>query len=132
MRRVMIALVFMLAGCEGAAGPTGPQGPTGAQGAQGAQGDPGVVNRLMMTGVPDTDGTVEVFFPESVGTSPSQPPALDCYVSSDPSSGIWIAVNDGYWVTDSPWCALGFASGRWGAVMVNVPIGWTAAFVVVY
>ena len=86
----------------------------------------------MMTGVPNAEGTVAVLFPTAVGTSPSEPPALTCYVSDNPSDGTWIAVNDGYWVTDSEWCALSFFEGQWGAAMFNVLAGWTAAFVVFY
>jgi hypothetical protein len=143
-------LVAACAGKDGAAGPTGPQGPQGpggaqgAQGAQGPQGLPGpagangtngangVANKIVLTGIAGSSGIVTLALPAAVGSVASQPPAMACYMALTPSTGPWLAVSDGFWTVNTAWCSLGFANGVWNASMYNVPVGWAAAFVVVY
>lgn len=127
-KRVLITaagLALVLSACTG---PEGPMGPQGLQGPQGAQG----TTRLVLTALAPTGGVVTVALPAAAGTSPLQPPSVAGYMTIDPTSGVWDAVSDGFWIADTPWCGLSFYSGVWNASMYNVPTGWTAAFVIVY
>jgi hypothetical protein len=69
--------------------------------------------------------------PAAAGTDPSKPPLVACYESTDPTTGNWLAVNDGYSLT-APYCGLVFSGGVWNAVMSQMRLGWSAAFVVMY
>ena len=68
--------------------------------------------------------------PSSVGTDPSKPPAMSCYIAAF-QTGPWVAVNDG-WSATTPYCYLVFQNGGWVAVMEQVPTLDWAAFVIVY
>jgi hypothetical protein len=85
----------------------------------------------MVTGVAGASGGVAIPLPAAVGTNPSSPPALSCYTTDNPSSGVWVAVADG-WSATSTFCGLVFSGGVWNAVMVNMDVGWTAGFIVIY
>ena len=134
MKRLLVALAVAvsLAACKGADGAMGPAGPQGPPGTNGLPGPAGPGTRIVITGVAGSSGTVTVTLPTAVGTNPLSPPAMACYLVSDPALGVWIAVNDGYWNVNTPWCAVSILSGVWRASMHNVPLGWTAAFVIVY
>lgn len=125
--RKMLSLVATLVVCA-CAGKDGPTGPSGAQGPQGPSG-PGT--RYSTTAIVGTDGRAAAALPSGIGTNPQQPPIMGCYLSDNPNSGIWIAVNDGY-TTTSAYCAATLSAGIWTARMSQAPAGWTAAFVVVY
>ncbi len=126
MRRVIVALVAaVVLGCKGADGATGPQG---AQGPQGPQGPAGVEH--VFTGIIGSAGTVTVSFPTAAGTDPTSPPATTCFVAQTPSSGVWLSVNQT--TTSNGTCGLVFSAGHWSGSLLQVPPGWTAAFVVVY
>jgi hypothetical protein len=90
--------------------------------------------KLVLTVTPPAGTTkAEVVLPVAVGTNPLSPPAMSCYVSPTPATGVWFAVNDGFSL-DTPWCAALYsvADGAWVAQMYLVPAGWTSAFVIVY
>jgi hypothetical protein len=101
-------------------------------GPAGANGTNGVANKIVLTGIAGSSGIVTLALPAAVGSVASQPPAMACYMTLTPSTGSWLAVSDGFWTVNTAWCSLGFANGVWNASMFNVPVGWTAAFVVVY
>ena len=63
----------------------------------------------------------------SAPTRPS-PPLLACYISEVPAEGTWQAVADGFTSSNRAVCALIFDEGRWFAVLIGAPVGWTAAF----
>ena len=126
MRRVIVALVAIVAlGCKGADGVAGPQGPTGPQGLQGPAG-----TEHVFTGVIGSAGTVTVSFPPAAGTDPTSPPATTCFVAQVPSSGVWLSVNQT--TSSNGTCGLVFSGGHWTGSLLQVPVGWTAAFVVIY
>lgn len=56
---------------------------------------------------------------------------MTCYISSSPTSGVWLAVASAPSST-YPYCGLLFSNGRFTAVMSQAPAGYAAAFVVVY
>jgi len=116
-------------GPQGLVGPEGPQGPVGAQGLPGPVG-PGI-NRLVLTGQLDANGEIALALPPAVGTNPSSPPLVACYTTDTLSSGVWLAVNDG-WSATTAYCGLVFENGVWNAVLVQGAPGWYAAFVVAY
>ena len=123
MRRVIVGLVaFMVLGCKGADGATGPVGPQGPQGPAGVE--------HVFTGIIGSAGTVTVSFPAAAGIDPTSPPATTCFVTQSPSSGVWLFVNQT--TTSNGTCGLVFSAGHWSGSLLQVPSGWTAAFVVVY
>ena len=131
MRRLLAGLLVLAtaacAGKDGAMGPMGPQGPDGPQGPPGQGG-----HTIVASGVASSSGLVLVALPAAVGTNATQPPHMDCYVTDDPSGGVWLSVSWSSSNVTEPYCAVQFASGVWHAVMDQVPVGWTAAFVVSY
>ncbi len=133
---MLLATITACAGKDGAAGPTGPQGAQGPQGVAGLPGPAGAngsANRLTVTGVAGSSGTVGVSLGAAVGMDPSRPPQMACYLANLPQNGTWLAVaGPPPTNTSSPWCGLTFNSGGFIAAMFNVPAGWTAAFVVSY
>ena len=128
LRRTIPLLAALLVACAGKEGPTGPVGPAGPKGDQGL---PGPGQHLMVTAPANGTGGASVALPAAVGTDPTSPPAMSCYLTNNPASGVWISVGDGYSAT-SPYCGLVFGSGVWHAVMVHVPSGYTAGFAIVY
>jgi hypothetical protein len=142
-----LPLVLALPACKGAEGPMGPAGPQGQQGAQGPtgpqgpQGLPGPAGASGGTAHTFTavavassvapPGAANVTLPTAAGTDPTKPPPVACYEASNPSDGVWLAVGS----TSSsfyPYCGLVFAGGHWSADILQMPVGWTAAFVVIY
>lgn len=134
----LLVLVLLLPSCKGADGVAGPQGaqglqgPPGTNGLNGLPGPAGPGTRIVLTGIAGASGTVSVNLPAAVGSNVLSPPALACYLTSSPATGVWIVVSDGYWTVNTPWCGLTLSGATWIATMFNAPIGWTAAFVVVY
>jgi hypothetical protein len=132
------ALLAACAGKDGAQGPTGPQGPQGIAGVQGLPGPAGTngsANKITVTGVATVSSSgvigTAVALPSSVGADPTHPPEMSCYTTNVASSGAWLAVA-GTPSTTGPYCGLVFGNGTWNAVMNQMALGWTAAFVVVY
>lgn len=81
-----------------------------------------------------SQGVVAVL-PAAVGTDPLNPPSMACYTSTDPAAGAWFAVSYSLTSTPSvPYCFLQFSatSNVWRAVMLQMQVGQTAAFVIVY
>ncbi len=148
MRRLLAGLALALVACagkDGASGPTGPQGPPGTQGATGPQGPAGTnglpgpagtngtsATRLVLTAVAGASRAASAFAPPAAGTDPTKPPAMACYMTSDPSGGTWLSVAGSE--TTGPYCGLAFSTtrGAWTAVMLQIPVGWTAAFILAY
>jgi hypothetical protein len=126
-----LLLLTACTGPEGPAGPEGPQGPAGPTGPTGPQGPAGGSTRSSFFVTIATDGYAEQGLPLSFGTNPAQPPLLACYISDVPTEGVWQPVADGFTSEDRTICALVFDEGRWFAVLLNGPPGWTVAFVVV-
>jgi len=148
-RSILAAMVLLVTACEGAVGPMGPAGPQGSTGAQGTQGPQGPQGPQGLPGPagpqgpggPGTrlnyivqvasDGRARLTLPAAVGTDPTRPPSLACYVTDPTGPVVWIVVSDAF-STTSPWCYVGMTGGVWQAVMTQAPVGWVAAFVVVY
>ena len=132
-----VPLLALAAACEGPAGPAGPAGAQGAQGPQGPQGPAGPSGATRSTFLVaigtegELRGYAEQGLPTAFGTSPSQPPILQCYVAQTSTATSWVPISDGDLLDDSPVCALVFDEGRWFAVLLGGPPGWTVAFVVV-
>lgn len=147
MKRFALALLLLTAckGADGVAGPPGPAGPTGPPGPAGAtgvaglpgpagpQGQPGAGIRLNYVGLIGANRGAVQLLPAAVGTDPTKPPALACYITDSLTAAtvVWLKVEDGY-STVSPFCGLVFADGRWTAVLTRAVAGYYAAFVVVY
>lgn len=135
-RRVLPAVALCLsvlaacAGKEGAAGPMGPQGPPGPAG-------PGAT-KLVITAPAAYSSTTGYYYaaatlPAAVGTDPTRPPALDCYMTNSASSGNWLAIGGGSSGAYDTYCGAVLNGGTWTAIMSRMPaLGWTAAFVVSY
>ena len=131
-----LCVIALAAGCtakEGAAGPMGPQGPQGPQGPAG----PGTT-KLVVTAVAAYSSSTGYYnaaatLPSAVGVDPARPPALDCYMTNNPSSGNWLTIGGGTVGTYDTYCGAVLNGGAWVAVMSRMPAaGWTAAFVVSY
>lgn len=123
--RILTTCCVLLLACggkDGAVGPTGPQGPQGPAG-------PGT--STILTAVVGSTGSAGVTLPAGAGSNPARPPALSCYLTDNPTTGIWLKVADGD-STAAAYCALALSGGVWTARMLQAPVGWTAAFVVVY
>ena len=139
MRRLVVLVVTIaLAACAGAEGPAGPGGPAGPQGPAGLQGLPGPAGTngsgtFYRVSVPvGADSGAVVALPAAAGTSESGPPPLmSCYISDGFTPVVWLAVTDGFSTTSAS-CGLVFGGGVWNAVMIRAPVGWIAAFIVVY
>jgi hypothetical protein len=127
---VALALLTACAGPEGPAGPVGPQGPAGPQGPPGPAGALRGTYLVTIGTAGDQLGYAEQALPTTFGTAANAPPLLNCYVSETPSSGVWLPISDGD-LTEAPVCGLIFEEGRWFAVLVGGPPGWTVAFLVV-
>lgn len=132
MNRLLgVALLVGLAACAGPEGPMGPAGPAGPTGPTGPTGPAGATAHIF-TAVIASDGTANVTLPAAAGADRTKPPSMSCYMTDNPSGGVWIAVNDGYSDTSS-YCAIVFTTSNvWRAAMLQSLPGWTAAFVVVY
>lgn len=121
-------------GATGATGATGPAGPTGAAGLPGPAGAAGSGTRLVVTATINGTGGAVVTLPAAVGSDPTSPPLMACYIGS-PTTGIWVSVNNGF-SASLPYCELALNSGVWLAEIVNaVPyasVGSTVAFVIMY
>jgi hypothetical protein len=55
---------------------------------------------------------------------------MSCYLTS-PGGTTWLAIA-GTPSTTAPYCGLVLSNGVFNAAMSQAPVGWTAAFVVVY
>lgn len=123
-RFVNTALALLLStsmiACSGSEGPTGPQGPAGPPG-----------KPQLLSGTIPSGGGLVVFLPPEAGNQASAPPALTCYISQSPHD-VWLVVADGAADANSIRCGLTFSNGRFSAVIINAPVGWTAMFVVSY
>jgi hypothetical protein len=75
-------------------------------------------------------GFAEQALPLVFGATPSAPPLLACFISETPTNGVWLPVSDGD-LSEEPVCALVFDEGRWFAVLLGGPPGWTVAFMAV-
>ena len=75
-------------------------------------------------------GQAAAMFPAAVGTDINKPPALACYMGST-TSNVWLSVA-GSSSTSVAYCGLVFSNGVWSAALNAAPVGWIAAFVVVY
>jgi hypothetical protein len=126
MRSTILACVAAVAlactGADGATGPTGPQGPQGPVGPAGTA--------HIFTGIITSAGSVTVSFPAAAGADPTSPPATTCFVAQTPASGVWLSVNQT--TSSNGTCGLVFSAGHWTGSLLQVPVGWTAAFVVIY
>jgi hypothetical protein len=87
---------------------------------------------MLLTGVASATGEVIVTLPAMPNLGPANPPAMTCYYTDNPVGGVWIAASDGFWIADTPWCALDWQTTTYQAFMYNLPQGWTAAFVIVF
>ena len=134
-RSSFLVLSFALAlgsckGADGATGPAGPQGPQGPIGLPGLPGPAGVGTRVVLVGNLGANGGIALALPAAAGSNFNSPPAMACYMSSG-TSGVWLAVNDG-WSATTAFCGLVLGGGVWNATMSQGIPGWIAAFVVVY
>jgi hypothetical protein len=118
------ALMMACTGAEGPAGPPGPEGPAGPPGPSGAARSTYFVTIA-------SDGYAEQALPLSFGTNPAEPPLLACFITEVRNEGTWQPVSDGFTTQDRGVCALVFDEGRWFAVLVGAPPGWTVAFMVI-
>ncbi len=85
-----LAVLFVMAACEGPVGPEGPQGPQGPQGIQGPQGVPGVSpNTLSYQGFLDSAGEGGAIFP---GASLTRS-IVNCWISSDGTTWLQLATD---------------------------------------
>jgi hypothetical protein len=91
---------------------------------------------VVLAAIIDGAGQATVDLPAAAGTNPAAPPLVACYISSPSVPGVWLVVADGNTTsTSNTFCGLVFNySGRgvWDARILNAPVGWNAAFVVVY
>lgn len=116
-----LMLCGLAIGCKGADGAVGPQGPQGPQGPAG--------QTYITSVVVNSDGEAVAALPTQVGTNFNKPPAITCYVGNGEPQ-VWLPVSDG--IGDDTVCGLAFGNGRFNAVIIGGPVGWTALFVVVY
>ncbi|MBA3836545.1 MAG: hypothetical protein C0499_02660 [Zymomonas sp.] len=148
MRRALVGYLLALMACKGADGAVGPQGPKGDQGPQGAQGSQGpqgpagaqglpgpagargAGTRIVLTAMVGATGSAVVVLPAAAGTDINLPPAMSCYVGAV-TSPVWLAVAGSASASDT-YCGLVFSGGVFSAVMNAAPVGWIAAFVIVY
>lgn len=142
MRRVLAGCLVALMACKGADGAVGPQGPKGDQGPQGTQGPPGAQGlpgpagargagtRIVLTAMVGATGSAVVVLPAAAGTDINLPPAMSCYIGSTTST-VWLAIA-GSASSSETYCGLVFSGGVFNAVVNAAPVGWVAAFVVVY
>lgn len=91
----LIAVLALVAACEGPTGPTGPAGPAGPQGAQGPVGPAGPPGSTMLrfSGQLAPGGVTTVDLPAAAGTI-SDPPVFECYLAWDDGEGdtVWAKV----------------------------------------
>jgi hypothetical protein len=133
---LLLCLVSLTAACAGKEGAAGPMGPPGPQGPQGPAG-PGTT-KLVVTAAATYSSSSASYgasatLPSAVGIDPARPPALDCYMTDNPSSGVWLTVGGGTTGAYDTSCGAVFSGGVWHAAMIQMPgAGWTAAFVVTY
>ena len=121
MRCHLFAVVIgaLLCGCADKEGPTDPLGPAG----------PGT--STVFTATVATNGRAAVTLLGGAAANPARPPVLSCYLSDNPAAGVWLTVSDGN-SPSAPFCGLGLSNGVWQGLMFQAPVGWTAAFVVLY
>jgi hypothetical protein len=124
----VLACALLVSACEGPAGPIGPQGPIGPPGPQGPPA-PGFV-RLTYT-LTTTSGGADQVLPADAGNDPRRPPSLTCYLAESATSGVWLAIADGFSTTSS-YCALVLENGRWRAAARRTPSGWVVAMIVTF
>lgn len=123
------------AGPQGPQGPAGPAGPAGPQGIQGLPGPSGTsgTTKVVLTAIANSSGSATVTLPAAVGADFNKPPAVACYLTTDPTSGVWLTVSDGASLnTTSITCGVVLLNGTWFASVLHMAPGWHAAFVVVY
>jgi len=119
-RRVVFAVLagLFLAACQG---PMSPEDPAGADGQPGT--------RLNYVVPIAANGHAEQTLPAVVGTDPSKPPAVTCYVSKTGTN--WELVSQDL-SAEAPWCHISFYDGVWD-VYLDFANDWAyAAFVVTY
>lgn len=87
--------------------------------------------RIVLTAIVGSDGRAFAQLPVEAGTDPVKPPAMACYLSDlvEPVAWLVVAFSSS---TSFPSCGLAFSNGSFRAAMIDAPVGWTAAFVVVY
>jgi hypothetical protein len=141
------AVVFSCAGADGAAGPqgpVGPQGPQGPAGPTGASGPPGPVGPIgpqgpagpsgsvnMVTRVGQVVGSGRVAVP--LGIPRSANVIIACYQTLSLIQPVsWLVVSDGFWTTNSPWCAMSDVGGQWEVGLHNYSLNSYYAVVAVW
>lgn len=125
--RLLVIGAVLSAACTGAEGPAGPQGPEGPAGPAGPSG----ATRQTYFVTISAAGYAEQALPLALGTNPAEPPLLACYIAEVRNEGLWQPVSDGFTSENRGVCALVFDEGRWFAVLVDAPPGWTVAFMVI-
>lgn len=135
MRRFAYMLLLASVACSGKDGLAGPTGPQGAPGATGPAGAAGAGTRIVLTTTVAATGGASTELPAAAGT-PSNPPALTCYVSA-PGSNVLIVVASAP-NSANPYCELapvfrqpGQGLGLSANILGATP-GYAAIFVVVY
>lgn len=138
------------AGADGAAGPQGPTGPQGPQGPQGppgptgASGPPGPVGPIgpqgpvgpagsvnMVTRVGQVIATGRVAVP--LGIPRTANVIIACYQTFSLIQPVsWVVVSDGFWTTNSPWCAMSDVGGQWEVGLHNYTVNSYYAVVAVW
>lgn len=143
LSRLAVLALLIAVGCKGPEGPVGPAGPSGQQGAQGPAGPPGAQGlpgpagaagtRVVVTAIANSSGNAVAALPAGVGSDPTKPPTMSCYETDTPATGTWLSVAGTPGATGS-FCAAVFNTTTrvWNATMLQMPSGWTAAFVVVF
>lgn len=125
--RLLVVGAVLSAACSGAEGPVGPPGPEGPAGPAGPSG----ATRQTYFVTISAAGYAEQALPLALGTNPADPPLLACYIAEVRSEGLWQPVSDGFTTESRGVCALVFDEGRWFAVLVDAPPGWTVAFMLI-
>jgi hypothetical protein len=127
------------AGPQGAAGTPGATGPQGPQGLPGPAGSPATTNKLYAIGNSTllagsaTEYYVKLALPAFVGTDPTKPPAMACYISAIGGSEYFSVSYTPVANTTDPYCEVIFQSdGLWHVAMFQMGSGTTATFVVLY
>lgn len=107
----VLAILMLVAGCEG---PMGPRGPEGPQGPEGPEGDPAMLHTS--TDQVNSQGEASVTF---AGLS-VEDAVVTCYLS-DNQNGPWLIIGTD---TDSATCGAGNSSGGLSVVVQGAPSGW--------
>lgn len=130
----LVAVLFVVAACEGPVGPQGPPGPTGPAGPAGPagpQGRPGVdapqPSIYSFYGVAGSTGVGEAIFPPLPSGFAI---TLLCYVSRDGAT--WIALASVVTASGAAGCGFTLYSSRTVAAVVGVPPGWRYYILAIY